>query len=99
MNGISITGHADYGPKGKDIVCAAISTLTETLEESLHQPSLTDIEVVKGDGEVKIRYKNEPTDTAELLIGSFFIGCEGVAETYPDHVRVSRIHEAIMPEK
>lgn len=97
LNGITVSGHAGYGIKGSDIVCAAISTLTETLVESLYQLSLTDIEDVRGDGMIRIRFKSEPTDTAELLIGSFFIGCEGVADTYPNHVRVEKINEAIRP--
>ena len=85
INGITVKGHAGYEEAGKDIVCAAISTLTETLIESLTQLSLTDIKAVTADGEASVRYKSELTDTAELLISSFFIGCEGVAGTYPDN--------------
>lgn len=95
LNGITVSGHAGYGIKGSDIVCAAISTLTETLIESLTQLSLTDIKAVTADGEAAVRYKSELTDTAELLISSFFIGCEGVAGTYPDNVKVERVEDFI----
>lgn len=32
---ITVYGHANYKPTGEDIVCAAISTLTQTFIESL----------------------------------------------------------------
>ena len=31
---ITLTGHADYAPKGSDIVCAGVSTLVYTLINS-----------------------------------------------------------------
>ena len=34
---IKIAGHANYASPGKDIVCAAISTLTQTLKASVEE--------------------------------------------------------------
>ena len=33
---LDVTGHAEHGKKGEDIVCSAISTLFYTLAESLY---------------------------------------------------------------
>ena len=36
-NRITIAGHANTGPPGHDICCAAVSTLLQTLEASIRQ--------------------------------------------------------------
>lgn len=84
-NEISVQGHAEYAPKGYDIVCAAISSLTQALIVSLEQ--LTDAEITCeiSAGNAVIRYMELPKD-AQLLVDSFFIGCELVASEYPQQV-------------
>ena len=42
-NGLTIDGHAGYAEIGKDIVCAAVSSLTQGLIHSLK--ALTDDEI------------------------------------------------------
>ena len=34
---VSVSGHAGYGPKGSDIVCAAVSMLSQSLAAALEQ--------------------------------------------------------------
>ncbi|MCI7181565.1 MAG: ribosomal-processing cysteine protease Prp [Schaedlerella sp.] len=35
QDGIKISGHAGYAPQGQDIVCAAVSAITQTLIKSI----------------------------------------------------------------
>lgn len=86
-NKITVHGHADYAEQGKDIVCAGISSLTQTFIAAVEK--LTD-EQFKYDispGRADI-YMENPGEDAQLLIGSFLIGCRLVAEEYPNHVRI-----------
>ena len=88
-NTIIIDGHANYAEYGQDIVCAAVSTLAQTLICSLEQ--LTDIELrnIVTDGFIKIVIE-ESTEGVQLLVDSFFIGIEGVAVAYPEYVMVAK---------
>lgn len=88
---IVITGHAEYAPRGEDIVCSAISAITETFIESVNE--LTDDElcdVRNGDDIVtSIRY-GDLSKAGQLLKRSFFIGVEMIAYSYPEHVKIDK---------
>ena len=85
--GIKVKGHAGYAEPGEDIVCAAVSVLVCTFIESIKE--LTEDEVTynieHGNTEINYGIISEQT---KLLIDSFFIGVKGIAETYPEYVRV-----------
>ena len=85
---VEVNGHAGYMPHGSDIVCAGVSALYQTLEESAME--LTDgtyktsseagYGYIKPNGYVSGEYK--------LLVRSFLIGINGIASSYPDCVKV-----------
>lgn len=88
-NAISVSGHAGYAEHGKDIVCSAVSTLLQTfilsLEELTSDHIISDIR----QGNAVIRYK-DLSEQGKFLKESFFIGMQGVASAYPEHVKVCR---------
>ena len=86
---ITVSGHANYKPTGEDIVCAAISTLTQTFIESLTKLSTDKIKWSIERGMAEIEYENL-SEQGLLLKESFFIGVGGVANAYPENVNVSR---------
>lgn len=87
-NEVTAQGHADYAPIGQDIVCAAISTLLQTLACSAVEmrtgAKITAFEA----GNFKLEYEHL-SETLSVLIGAFIIGATGVAESYPDHVSIN----------
>lgn len=88
-NSITIKGHANYAPRGQDIVCAAVSTLTQTLIASLEELTKEDLSYQAEAGNVEIVFNEDLSEIAQLLIKSFFIGANGIAAAYPDHVTVT----------
>ena len=85
---VKISGHANYAPPGKDIVCAAVSVLSQTLIESLER--LTDDTITYNikPGTVDINYRNL-SERGKLLLDSFFVGVRMIAAEYPDNVKLS----------
>lgn len=81
QTGITVDGHAGYAETGNDIVCAAVSALTQTLIAGIE--SLTDdrISYEVKPGKVSIVYKNL-SERAQLLVDSFFIGISEVIASY-----------------
>lgn len=85
---VEVNGHAGYMPHGSDIVCAGVSALYQTLEQSAKEltdgPYKTSSEAgygyIKPNGYVSGEYK--------LLVRSFLIGINGIASSYPDYVKV-----------
>ena len=88
-DGLSVMGHAHYAEIGKDIVCAAVSTLVQTLIYSIEELTADEIKYVSKPGTVLIEHGNLSTN-AQLLIDSFFVGISMIADNYPEYVRVDR---------
>ena len=84
---ITIKGHANYAERGKDIVCAAVSALTQTFIESVEQLTDDNLKCVISAGNVVIRY-TDLSKQGQLLRRSFFIGLEMIADSYPQNVEI-----------
>lgn len=86
-NKITVRGHAGYAEHGKDIVCASISTLTQVFIASVEEMTDDKLKCEIRAGNAVISYKNL-SEKSRTLLGSFFIGCRMIADTYPNHVRI-----------
>lgn len=86
-NGITIFGHAGYSEAGQDIVCAAISALTQVLIASVEELTTDKIQSDIAAGNTVIQYR-DLSGRGQLLIDSFFLGVKMIAEEYPANVRV-----------
>lgn len=86
-DGITVAGHAGYAPIGKDIVCAAVTTLTQTLIKSIEDLSVDRIKYSISPGRVDIYYENL-SEKSNTLVDSFFIGILQIAGDYPEYVQI-----------
>lgn len=86
---IKIEGHAGYAAHGQDIVCAAISTLLQVFLASVEELTEDNLKSEIGEGNALIEYGNLST-TAQLLMSSFFVGVQMIADEYPHHVKLSK---------
>lgn len=88
---LTITGHSDYGKKGEDVVCAAVSTLFYTLHTALtysidmlkEEPVFRDEE---GNGYIGCKPKEEYEGNIARSYWTILTGMEVVAENYPECV-------------
>lgn len=84
---IEISGHAGYAEPGKDIVCAGVTALTQTLIQSIENLTDDKIEYRISPGKAEIEYRNL-SEKSKTLVDSFFIGICLIAEEFPEHVKV-----------
>lgn len=84
---IRVLGHAGYAPTGQDIVCAGVTALTQTLVASLDNLTDDNPGYTIAPGIFKLKTKGLSAK-AKLLVDSFFIGICGIADAYPDYVRI-----------
>lgn len=82
--GVQLEGHAEYGRRGKDIVCSAVSILYINLVNSLE--NFTDDEKeLNGSKQINFQnviLKNMPSSRAELLFQSFMLGITTIEQEY-----------------
>ncbi len=90
---VSVSGHSGQASKGNDIVCAAVSTLSQSVAMALEyyeiahninqQGGLLEFSVnfVSLDDEKKIR--------CESIVSVFIIGLHEISKQYPEFVHVT----------
>ncbi|WP_126937091.1 ribosomal-processing cysteine protease Prp [Veillonella sp. CHU740] len=82
-------GHAEAGPCGEDIVCAAISMLSQTSLLGLHEVAQQSMEYRIEDGELDILLSEPITERGQTILETMLLGIKNVADQYSDFVRVS----------
>lgn len=87
QNKITASGHAGYAPKGYDIVCAAFSALSLTLEIAVKKLTNDDVEFVFEDGKMKAEW-DELSFAGDLLVNAYIEGLNSLAENYPEYIIV-----------
>ena len=86
-DGIKIHGHAGYAETGKDIVCAGVTALIQTLIRSMQGLTRDKVEYEVSPGRADIQYGNL-SEEGKLLVDSFFIGICLIADEFPEYVRI-----------
>lgn len=95
INSYQITGHADAGEYGYDIVCAAVSVLAISTVNGIE--SLAGIDpIVESDDEnggylhVEIPSGNtqEQSNIIQILLENLLLGMQSVQEQYNDHIQL-----------
>ena len=87
LDGITIDGHAGYAEAGKDIVCAGVTALTQTLIKSAEDLTSDQIKYDISPGRADIYFK-DLSKAGKLLIDSFFLGICLIADDFPEHVKI-----------
>lgn len=87
---INLVGHAQYNP-GNDIVCAGVSTITETFVRLLSLKGCLDSNLIKESGVVTLM--GETDESIYSYLEFVTTGYSGLANSYPDNVRLEVIDE------
>ena len=98
LYGFEAGGHAGYAPSGEDIVCAAVSALTQTallgLEEVLKVRVDWKVDEKKG---ALSAFVQESTDGTEVVLRTLEAGLTNIAGQYPDLVGIDYMQRREKP--
>lgn len=86
-DGVTVSGHAGYAGVGKDIICAGVTALTQTLIKSLNDLTEDKIEYEMSPGRADIKYR-DLSEAGKLLVDSFFLGICLIADDFPEHIKL-----------
>lgn len=88
-NKIKVKGHAGLTKKGEDIICGAVSILTQNLVNSIQNLTQDKVACVIESGKVIINLDFENlSEQTKTLIDSFFLGICSIANEFPNNVKV-----------
>lgn len=86
---IEISGHAMYGPHGKDIVCAAVSSIATTSVNAILKFDEKAISYKESDGYLKIDILKNTKETRVLLENMLEL-LEELENQYKKNIKISR---------
>lgn len=90
--GIHIAGHAGSDIKGKDIVCSAVSVLSQTLVLSIERLLEVKQDTVIESGILSSTFGHGADavqdEKLKLLIESFLIGVFEIQKEYPERIKI-----------
>lgn len=97
LSGFQLRGHAESGPYGQDIVCAAVSMLTINTINSIEELAGIDPGDFQqyyanqkdgGDIKFKLTALQAQDERVALLLASFKLGIKTTAEQYKDFITI-----------
>ena len=84
---ITVSGHAGFAEAGKDIVCAGVTALIQTLIKAASDLTEDKIDYEISPGRADIHF-GCLSEAGKLLVDAFFVGICMIADEYPEHVRI-----------
>ncbi|KRK79964.1 ribosomal-processing cysteine protease Prp [Companilactobacillus nodensis] len=86
-----ITGHADSGPYGQDLVCAAVSAVTIGTINNLEKLTKASPQVVLDEvngGHLGCRFDEAVSHDTALLLDNLFYILKDIQDSYPENINV-----------
>jgi len=89
ISGFVVKGHANFAPKGTDVVCASISAIAQTAVLGIVDVAKAEVEIEKIDGflSVKLREGHKRLDI-RTIFDTMIAGIVSVADQFPDYVKI-----------
>ena len=89
ITGFTVQGHSGYASEGEDIVCAAVSAITQTAMMGLKRfaPD-TRARWREGDAPLLEVEVPHPTRETEVILTTMVIGLEDILSGVPQYVRI-----------
>ena len=91
--GFELTGHADAGAYGEDIVCAGISAITETALLGITDVLKLDAAIAQEEGHVRCELSRdmagEDLEQAAIVFNTMIAGLTSLQQAYPKSLKFS----------
>lgn len=84
----SVNGHANTAPRGRDIVCAGISALTQTAVLGLDRQLNKKIHLEIASGNLKMSLLDNPDELTNAVLETMLIGLTEIGKKSPKSVRI-----------
>lgn len=86
---VKITGHAGFDEKGKDLVCAAVSSISIGTLNALDELANSDCKLTLADNMIKIEVL-QINERSQLIIQTMIIQLKTLYEQYKDFIEIKQ---------
>jgi len=92
IQGFEVSGHALLAPEGEDVVCAAVSMVTQSALLGLLEYLNLDIEGKVEKGQINCHLPSTLTEVERLqanaILETMVLGLESIAQDYPEIIKI-----------
>ena len=94
INTIEVAGHSGYADEGSDIICAAVSTLTQNCEKGLKEMLKINTKFIIDENipHLSVSLPNDLSEKdmkdAQILMKSTYLGLKDLADSYPKYINI-----------
>ena len=90
ITGYKVSGHAGFAEEGMDIICSAVSALTQAplLGLKRHLKLKPSYSVNQQDGSLEVALNSAPTDLTQAVLQTMVYGVVSIARQCPQYVRI-----------
>ena len=85
---VRVSGHTEYAQHGQDIVCAAVSALTQTALLGLIKHLKLNVKYQVADSDLMLNIKGQENEQTDAILETMLYGLQEIACAYPKHVRI-----------
>ena len=88
---VVVSGHEGYARHGEDIVCAAVSILSQTILIGLVEVLKQDVRYEISDGYLEFSLENKNNnDSINALLDTFELGIENLLQEYGSYLKLKK---------
>lgn len=87
--GFHVTGHSGAAPHGQDIVCAAVSALTQTALLGLGKYLKREVDFKIKSGNLEVGLKTEPDELTSTIFETMILGLTEIENINPKGVHIT----------
>ena len=86
--GFAILGHSGTAPRGQDIYCAGVSSLSQSAYLALANHLKRQVRFEQASGDFKVILEGEPDELTEAVFQTMLLGLNEIEKLRPDALQV-----------
>lgn len=93
INGFAVNGHADYAPKGQDIICAAVSAVTQAalLGLTKHVGLNPEVKIKEGYLSCMLTPGSEANTAVQAILATMVLALYDITAQYPGRIQLKEV--------
>jgi|LSQX01.1.fsa_nt_gb uncharacterized protein YsxB (DUF464 family) len=93
--GLVVSGHANYAAAGSDVVCAAVSAITQTAVLGIMNITSVTEGLIRKDGYMKytvpINVDKAIKEKVDAILETMFLGLDNLREEYSQYINIRKL--------
>ncbi len=89
MSGFEVTGHSGTAAHGKDIICAGVSSLSQTALLGIGEYLRREVDYKAASGLLCMKLKGRPDELTEAVLQTMLLGLREIEKIAPQAVKIT----------